>query len=56
MNINGEWRESQNKETRDIYNPATGEVIAQAAGKDVKEAIQMEKSTLERIMVTNSSS
>lgn len=50
MYINGEWRDSQNKETRNIFNPATGEVIAQAAEgtiEDVKEAIQIAKSTFE---------
>lgn len=26
--INGEWKESESKETRDVINPATGEVLA----------------------------
>jgi betaine-aldehyde dehydrogenase len=50
MYINGEWRESQNKETRNIFNPATGEVIARAVEgtiEDVREAIQIAKATFE---------
>jgi betaine-aldehyde dehydrogenase len=38
MYINGEWRESGNKEKRDIFNPATGEVIAHAAEGTVEDA------------------
>lgn len=50
MYINGEWRESRSKETRDIYNPATGEVIAKATEgtiEDAREAIQVAKATFE---------
>lgn len=50
MYINGEWRESRSKETRDIYNPATGEVIAKATEgtiEDAREAIQAAKAAFE---------
>jgi len=50
MYINGEWRDSQNKEKRDVINPATGEVFAQAAEgtvEDAKEAIQVARETFE---------
>jgi len=50
MFINGEWRDSQNKEKRSIYNPATGEVIGHAAEgaiDDVREAILIAKTTFE---------
>ncbi|MBU8879987.1 aldehyde dehydrogenase family protein [Bacillus sp. FJAT-29790] len=50
MYINGEWRDSQNKEKRNVINPATGEVFAQAAEgtvEDVREAIQVAKATFE---------
>jgi betaine-aldehyde dehydrogenase len=46
MYINGEWREAINKEKRNVLNPATGEIIAQAAEgtiEDVREAIQTAK-------------
>lgn len=38
MFINGEWVNAQNGKTRDIVNPANGEVIAQAAEGDVEDA------------------
>lgn len=50
MYINGEWRDSHNKEKRDVINPATGEVFAQAAEgtiEDAKEAIQVARATFE---------
>lgn len=50
MFINGEWRDSQSKGKRDVYNPATGEVFAQAAEgsiEDAKEAIQVAKEAFE---------
>ncbi|WP_026678464.1 aldehyde dehydrogenase family protein [Fictibacillus gelatini] len=50
MYINGEWRDSRNKEKRDVINPATGEVFAQAAEgtvEDAKEAIEVAKRTFE---------
>jgi betaine-aldehyde dehydrogenase len=43
MYINGEFVEASNRQTRDIYNPATGEAIAQtpeATPADVEKAIQ----------------
>ncbi|MGC4379247.1 aldehyde dehydrogenase family protein [Fictibacillus sp. Mic-4] len=50
MYINGEWRDSRNNEKRDVINPATGEVFAQAAEgtvEDAKEAIEVAKRTFE---------
>jgi betaine-aldehyde dehydrogenase len=50
MYINGEWRDSSNKEKRKIINPANGEVIAEAAEgtvEDVREAIQAAKVAFE---------
>jgi betaine-aldehyde dehydrogenase len=50
MYINGEWRESSNKEKRNVVNPATGEIFAQAAEgtiEDVREAIQVSKAVFE---------
>lgn len=50
MFINGEWRDAQDRAKRDIYNPATGEVFAQAAEgtvEDAREAIQVAKATFE---------
>ena len=50
MFINGEWRDSQNKAKRNIINPATGEIFAEAAEgsvEDAKEAIQVAKETFE---------
>ena len=50
MYINGEWRDSHNKEKRNVINPATGEVFAQAAEgtiEDAKEAIQVARATFE---------
>lgn len=38
MYINGEWVNAQSSKTRDIVNPATGEVIAKAAEGDVVDA------------------
>lgn len=38
MYINGEWVEAQSKETREIVNPANGEVIALSAEGDVADA------------------
>jgi hypothetical protein len=38
MFINGEWVKAQSGKTRDILNPANGEVIAQAAEGDVEDA------------------
>ncbi len=31
--INGQWKSAQSGETFDVYNPATGEVIARCAGR-----------------------
>ncbi|REJ16940.1 MAG: aldehyde dehydrogenase [Bacillaceae bacterium] len=50
MYINGEWIDSKTKNKRDIYNPATGEVIAQAAEgtvEDAREAIKVAKEAFE---------
>lgn len=50
MYINGEWRDSHNKEKRNVINPATGEVFAQAAEgtiEDAKEAIQIARAAFE---------
>lgn len=50
MYINGEWRDSQNKEKRNVINPATGEVFAQAAEgtvEDAREAIQIARAAFE---------
>ncbi len=38
MYINGEWVNAQSEKTRDIVNPANGQVIAQAAEGDVEDA------------------
>lgn len=38
MYINGEWVDAQSKKTREILNPATGEVIALSAEGDVEDA------------------
>lgn len=38
MYVNGEWQQAQSGKTRDIINPATGEVIARAADGDVEDA------------------
>ena len=48
--IGGEWRKSQAKELLDVYNPATGEVIAQAPctpPEEVNEAVQQAKRAFE---------
>ncbi|MED1490081.1 aldehyde dehydrogenase family protein [Bacillus smithii] len=50
MYINGEWRDSQNKQKRKIINPANGEIFAEAAEgtvEDTKEAIKVAKETFE---------
>lgn len=50
MYINGEWRDASTNKKRDIVNPATGEVYAQAAQgtvEDVEEAIQVARGTFE---------
>jgi betaine-aldehyde dehydrogenase len=50
MYINGEWRNSHNKEKRKIVNPANGEVFAEAAEgtvEDAREAIQAAKAAFE---------
>ncbi|MCK5390024.1 MAG: aldehyde dehydrogenase family protein, partial [Candidatus Thorarchaeota archaeon] len=44
--INGKWVESKSKETRDVFNPATGEVIA-------KTPMSTREETLEAIKVAN---
>ena len=44
--INGKWIESKSKETRDVFNPATGEVIA-------KTPMSTREETLEAIKVAN---
>ncbi|HEY9576292.1 MAG TPA: aldehyde dehydrogenase family protein, partial [Pseudobacillus sp.] len=38
MYINGEWTNSSDNKTREVINPATGEVIAQAAEGTVTDA------------------
>lgn len=38
MYVNGEWIDSRSGKTRDVINPATGEVIAQAAEGDAADA------------------
>lgn len=50
MYINGEWRDSRNKQKRKIINPANGEIFAEAAEgtvEDTKEAIKVAKETFE---------
>lgn len=42
--INGQWRDAEGGKTLDVYNPATGKVIAKIADgseKDALEAIQV---------------
>ncbi|MCI2497808.1 aldehyde dehydrogenase family protein, partial [Listeria monocytogenes] len=44
--INGKWTDGDNKETKDIVNPANGEVIAkiaQAGPNETKKAIKAAK-------------
>ncbi|WP_257351763.1 aldehyde dehydrogenase family protein [Pseudalkalibacillus decolorationis] len=46
MYINGEWKDSHNKEKRNVVNPANGEVFAQSVEgtvEDAKEAIEAAK-------------
>jgi len=46
--INGQWVESVSKQTRDIINPATGEIIAQVTDsikEDAKHAIEAAKAS-----------
>lgn len=38
MYINGEWKDTSNKEKRNIINPPTGEVFAQAAEGTIQDA------------------
>ena len=48
--INGEWRESKTDKYYDIYNPSTGEVIAQTpccTKEEVEEAVQAAKDAFE---------
>ena len=48
--INGEWRESKTDKYYDIYNPSTGEVIAQTpccTKEEVEEAVQAAKEAFE---------
>lgn len=40
MYINGQWVDSASKETRDVINPANGEIIARAAEGTVEDARQ----------------
>jgi len=50
MYIAGEWRDSLNKETRDILNPANGQVIAKAAEgneADARLAIEAARKTFD---------
>lgn len=50
MYIDGEWRDSFTKERRDIINPATGQIIAQAAegnAEDAKLAIAVARTTFD---------
>lgn len=50
MYINGEWKDASNKEKRNIINPATGEVFAQAAEgtiDDAKAAINAAKAAFD---------
>jgi len=49
--INGKWVESKAKETRDVFNPATGEVIAKtpmSTKEETLEAINAAKAAFER--------
>ena len=49
--INGKWVESKAKETRDVFNPATGELIAKtpmSTAEETLEAIKSAKAAFER--------
>ena len=49
--INGKWVESKAKETRDVFNPATGEVIAKtpmSTREETLEAINAAKAAFDR--------
>jgi malonate-semialdehyde dehydrogenase (acetylating)/methylmalonate-semialdehyde dehydrogenase len=49
--INGRWVESKSKETRDVFNPATGELIAKtpmSTKEETLEAISAAKAAFER--------
>jgi malonate-semialdehyde dehydrogenase (acetylating)/methylmalonate-semialdehyde dehydrogenase len=49
--INGRWVESKAKETRDVFNPATGEIIAKtpmSTKEETLEAISAAKAAFER--------
>ncbi len=49
--INGRWIESKGKETRDINNPATGELLAKtpmSTAEEAQEAIEAAKTAYER--------
>ncbi|MBM7649450.1 betaine-aldehyde dehydrogenase [Bacillus ectoiniformans] len=50
MYINGEWKEASDQKTRDVINPATGAVIAEApegTAEDAQAAIAAAKATFE---------
>ncbi|WP_338752785.1 aldehyde dehydrogenase family protein [Bacillus sp. FJAT-52991] len=50
MHINGEWKDGSDNKTREVINPATGEVIAHAAEgtvEDARQAIAVAKATFE---------
>jgi malonate-semialdehyde dehydrogenase (acetylating)/methylmalonate-semialdehyde dehydrogenase len=49
--INGKWVESKAKETRDVFNPATGELIAKtpmSTGEEALEAVKAAKAAFNR--------
>ncbi|MHA1137133.1 MAG: CoA-acylating methylmalonate-semialdehyde dehydrogenase [Candidatus Thorarchaeota archaeon] len=53
--INGKWVESKAKETRDVFNPATGEVIAKtpmSTREETLEAINAAKAAFDRWRAT----
>lgn len=53
--INGKWIESKAKETRDVFNPATGEVIAKtpmSTREETLEAINAAKAAFDRWRAT----
>ncbi|TFG30012.1 CoA-acylating methylmalonate-semialdehyde dehydrogenase [Candidatus Thorarchaeota archaeon] len=53
--INGRWVESKSKETRDVFNPATGEIIAKtpmSTKEETLEAIAAAKAAFERWRAT----
>ncbi|WP_232726219.1 aldehyde dehydrogenase family protein [Bacillus sp. FJAT-42315] len=50
MYINGEWKDGSDNKTREVINPATGEVTAHAAEgtvEDARQAIAVAKATFE---------